>query len=298
MKFNRWFFSGLVTLSVCFGQDLETSNWNQGMLRAALRFAVEVPITTVAINTVPNVLTSKQSIENIFKHKGILGFYSGTPIEFLRSLLWHKRMQLMNDPWRIGIPTCEWEMQKQASGDEDSNGSYLEVTLIPREYDRSLSIAANLGAFEMAYMPLFRMRTACMLSTIREIRENMARADFSLYSGGYLRGVATFASWYSFFKAQDFANKHLSDHSFAQIGLVTASQAAVGAVTSPLYVVMINRQKLTDPCALPFFDSTWKTYQLHGSQVFWRAAKFGAGHSAVQAALTAGVMKCFEEKND
>jgi hypothetical protein len=296
MSINQWFLCALVTLSVCVGQEPDASHREKGILRAGLRFAVEVPLTTVAINTVPNGLTSKKSIEHILQNKGVFGFYSGTPIEILRSSLWYKRMQLMNDPWRIGIPTYELETQKHDRDDDVANDSYLAVTLIPREYDRSVSIAANLAVFEMVCMPLFRMRTACMLSTIKDIKENMVKADFSLYSGGYLRGAATFLSWYSFYKAQDFVNKHLSDHSFAQVGLLTASQAAVGAVTSPLYVVMINRQKLTDPSALPFFDSAWKTYRYQGSHVFWRAAKFGAGHSAVQAGLTAGVMKCFEEK--
>ncbi|MDP3641242.1 MAG: hypothetical protein Q8R43_02275 [Alphaproteobacteria bacterium] len=106
MKFNRYLLCMITTLSICFGQGEDQVLSNTATLRAAMRFAVEVPFNNVALNTVPEGLTARQSIAHILKQKGILGFYSGASIEVLRSALWYLRVQLMNDPWRVMVPEC------------------------------------------------------------------------------------------------------------------------------------------------------------------------------------------------
>lgn len=347
MKFNRYLLCMFTMLSVCFGQDEDSIVSNTATLRVAMRFAVEVPFNNVALNTVPDGLTVRQSIAHILTQKGIFGFYSGAQIEVLRSVLWYPRMQLMKDPWRISVPSCELEYYRhdesgvwdfwfgtkletprfiyQTISDNDvgdtttqywynphltdtqpkefnkaeiirRGGSYFSAQLGFVEYDHSLSVAANLAAFEMIIMPLFRIRNACMLYPWQSILKKASYIGETLYAGSTLRGGTTFASWYTFFKAQDYAKEHWEGDPLLQGAFTTGTQMVVGGVTAPFYVVMINRQKLTNPCALPFWTSLRETYLKQGAQVFTRSAKFGAAHASLQAALTVGVFSLCGEK--
>jgi hypothetical protein len=88
----------------------------------------------------------------------------------------------------------------------------------------------------------------------------------------------------------------LENKPLLQAAFTIGTQMLVGAATAPLYVVMINRQKLTNPCDRPFWASAWETYVRQGSHVFIRSAKFGAAHAGVQAALTVGVLRLCGEK--
>jgi hypothetical protein len=347
MKFNRYLLGIVTTLSVCLGQGDGSIYSNAAALRAAMRFAVEVPFNNIALNTVPDGFTTGQSIAHILKQKGVVGFYSGASVEVLRSALWYPRMQLMKDPWRIFVPTYEWEYHQydekaavdvnldkkvatprlvwQSIRYNDSNdktvfywfnphlcdnqpkefnkaeikrrgGSYFFAQLGFVEYDNCLSTAANLAGFEMIVMPLFRIRSALMLHPIKSVIESAPHIIDSLYAGSILRGISTVASWAAFFKAQEYAQEHWETHPLSQAAFTMGTQMLVGAATAPLYVVMINRQKLINPCDLPFLASAWETYLKQGSHVFIRSAKFGAAHAGVQAALTVGVLKLCGEK--
>ncbi len=293
MKLNRYLLGVVTTLSVCFGQgeDPTVSNTasNTATLRAAMRFAVEVPFNNVALNTVPDGLTTRQSIAHILKQKGILGFYSGSPIEVLRSALWYPRMQLMKDPWKVCAPVGSFK----PSTDEDSIRGF-NINFV--EYDPDISIATNLAAFEMAVMPLFRVRNACMLHSFQSVLENVSHMGKTLYVGSFLRGGTTFVNWASFSKAQGYAKEHWEGDPLLQGAFTTGTQMVVGGATAPFYVVMINRQKLTNPCVLSFLASLRETYFTQGSHVFMRSAKFGAAHSGVQAVLTVGVLRLCGEK--
>lgn len=230
MKFNRYLLCMSTMLSICFGQGEDSIVSNTATLRALARFAVEVPFNNVALNTVPEGLTVRQSIAYIFKQKGILGFYSGASIEILRSGLWYLRVQLMNDPWRISVPSCELEYYRhdengvwdfwfgakletprfvyQTISDNDlgdttthcrnlhlgdnpskefikaeikrRGGSYFSAQLGFIEYDNSVSVATNLAAFEMAVMPLFRVRNALMLHSRQSILDNAQHVSKTL----------------------------------------------------------------------------------------------------------------------
>ena len=280
MKFSRYLLGVITTLSVCFGQGEDSTFLNAATLRTAVRFAVEVPFNNVALNTVPEGLTARQSIAHILKQKGVLGFYSGAPIEILRSLLWYPRMQLMKDSWNIYIPVGSLE---------DGNINFVEC-------DPHVSTSVNLAAFEMGVMPLFRIRNAFMLHPFQSILDNGSHIGKTLYAGGTLRGGITFASWYTFFKAQEYAKDHWENNSLLQGAFTTGAQMVVGGLVAPLYVVMINRQKLTNPCVFPFWKSAWSIYLKQGSHVYIRSAKFGAAHAGMQAALTVGVLILCEEK--
>lgn len=278
MKINRGLFCLITTLSMCVGQGDDSTFSNAAILRTGMRFAVEVLFNNIALNTVPDGVTTRQSIAHILKQKGIVGFYSGAPIEVLRSALWYPRMQLMNEPWKVGVPV-----------------GALKSSLDFVEYDKSVSIAVNLAAFEMAVMPLFRVRNAWMLHSFQNILDKATHISETLYAGSVLRGGITFISWYSFFKAQEYAKEHWESRSLSQAAFTTGTQMLVGGVTAPLYVVMINRQKLTNPCSLPFLESVRETYLKQGAHVFARSAKFGAAHAGVQAVLTVGVLKLCTE---
>ncbi|MDP3641241.1 MAG: hypothetical protein Q8R43_02270 [Alphaproteobacteria bacterium] len=164
------------------------------------------------------------------------------------------------------------------------------------EYDKNVSKAANLAAFEMIVMPLFRIRNALMLHPFQSILKEASNLGKTLYAGGTLRGGITFASWYTFFKSQEYAKDHWENNSLLQGAFTTGTQMVVGGLVAPLYVVMINRQKLTNPCVFPFWKSAWSIYLKQGSHVYIRSAKFGAAHAGMQAALTVGVLILCEEK--
>lgn len=273
MKLNHCLLGIITTLSICVGQGDDSSFLNAVTLRTVMRFAIEVPFNNIALNTVPEGLTTRQSISHILKQKGVRGFFSGSPIELVRSALWYPRMQLMNEPWKVCVPVRS-----------------LESTLDFVEYDPHVSTATNLAAFEMIVMPLFRVRNVFMLHPLQNILDKASHIGETLYAGSALRGGITFASWYSFFKAQEYAKEHLESSPLSQAAFTTGTQMVVGAVTAPLYIVMVNRQKLTNPCELPFLESAWETYLKQGAHVFVRTAKFGAAHAGVQAALTVGVL--------
>jgi hypothetical protein len=67
MKFNRYLLGIVTTLSVCLGQGDDSIYSNAAALRAAMRFAVEVPFNNIALNTVPDGFTTGQSIAHILK---------------------------------------------------------------------------------------------------------------------------------------------------------------------------------------------------------------------------------------
>lgn len=349
MRFNRYLLGFVATLSVCVGQGDDSSFLDPATLRTGMRFAVEVPFNNIALNTVPDGLTTRQSIAHILKQKGILGFYSGTPIEILRSALWYPRMQLMKDPWHIYVPAFEWEYHLKNESfvlnvnldtkletpwfvyqvihynDSDNKtirywfnphlsknppaafnkeeleqrgGSYYFAQLGFVEYALCVTKAANLAAFEMVVMPLFRVRNAFMLHPLQNILDKASHISETLYAGSALRGWITFASWYSFFKAQEYAKENWERSPLTQAAFTTGTQMVVGAVTAPLYIVMINRQKLTNPCNRPFWESARETYLKQGAHVFTRSAKFGAAHAGIQAALTVGALSlCGEKKH-
>ena len=289
MKFNRYLLGIVTTLSVCLGQGDDSIFSNAATVRTAMRFAVEVPFNNIAMNTVPDGLTTHQSIAHILKQKGVRGFYSGSPIELLRSVLWYPRMQLMNDPWKVCVPVGSFQATQEGESTREFNINWVE-------YAPYVSTAANLAGFEMIVMPLFRVRSALMLHPMKSVIESAPHIIDSLYAGSILRGGTTFASWAAFFKAQEYAKDHWENYPLAQAAFIMGTQMLVGAATAPLYVVMINRQKLTNPCDLPLFASAWETYLKQGSHVFIRSAKFGAAHAGVQAALTVGVLKLCGEK--
>lgn len=289
MKFNRYLLGIITTLSISFAQGDESTFSKAATVRTAMRFAVEVPFNNIALNTVPEGLTTLQSIAHILKQKGILGFYSGTLIEIVRSALWYPRMQLMKDPWQVCVPVGFLESIQSGDSIRDININFVE-------YDKSASIAANLAAFEMVVMPLFRLRNALMLHPLQNILDKSSHISETLYAGSALRGGTTFASWYTFFKAQEYAKEHWESSPLTQAAFTTGTQMMVGAVSAPLYVVMVNRQKLTNPCVLPFWESVRETYLKQGAHVFTRSAKFGAAHSGIQAALTVGVLSLYGEK--
>lgn len=269
MKLGCGVMVGISVLSICQGQVDIPSFFDAATLRAGLRLAVEVPFNNIAINTVPDGLTFLQSSQHIFKHKGISGFYSGAFIEILRSGLWYPRMKVMENPYSIGLNI--------------------------RDHDPHLLRAANLTALEVIAMPLFRLRTVLMLHPFQSVVDSAPHIAQTLYAGSFLRGSATFTSWYAFFKAQDFASTQWSKQPWVQVAFTTVTQVITGIMTAPLYVVMINRQKLTNPCKSYFLQSAWQTYLNQGAHVFIRTAKFGAFHSGIQGALTAGVMICLEK---
>lgn len=319
MKFNRYLLGVITPLSICFGQEEDSIFSNTATLRAAVRFAVEVPFNNVALNTVPDGLTAGQSIAHILKQKGIFGFYSGASIEILRSVLLYFRVPLMKNPWRVLMPECfvqyygfaDPALLDKIKKDTDLmwqdrlcfkmrfgriDGVHISVQLGMFEYDKNISKAANLAAFEMAVMPLFRIRNVLMLYPFQSILNEASNLGKTLYAGSTLRGSITFASWYAFFKTQEHAKDFWEGNPLFQGAVTAGTQMVVGGLVAPLYVVMINRQKLTNPCGLPFFDSMWNTYIKQGSHVFVRSAKFGAANAGMQAALTVGALRLCGEQ--
>jgi hypothetical protein len=244
-------------LSTVFGQEKSVfGDIDVATMRAGLRFAVEVPINNIAANTVPNGLSTVESIRQIFKNKGAGGFYSGASIEFFRSALWYPRM------WII----------------EEGKG-------LPKEY-RDVAVAGGITSLEAVTMPLFRLRTAMMVEPFGSVTHNWRHVLSTMYSGTLLRSSATFPSWFLLNKVQAEAKSRWPNAPFAEGVAVTATQVGVALATSPIYVVLINRQKLTDPCNLPFLEALSHHYKCHGLPVFYRTAMFGAVHLGLQGALT------------
>jgi hypothetical protein len=239
-------------------------------LRATLRFAVEVPFNNVAANTVSKGSNVTESLMDIFSLKGVLGFYAGGSMEAARSLLWYPRM---------------WIIQQGATVSEE---------LIP------FTQATGVSALEAAAMPLFRVRTAMMVESKARFRRELYNVLRTAYSGTWLRSTASWVSWFVYFETDAWAKHNFQDNHLVAGVLTASSQLAVAAMTSPNYVVLINRQKLTEPCDLPFVEAVCHHYKCHGFTIFYRTAKLGAAHLVLQAALTTLVTGLFtdEKKGD
>jgi hypothetical protein len=115
------------------------------------------------------------------------------------------------------------------------------------------------------------------------------------YSGTCLRSSASWVSWFVYFETDALANKYFNDNYLVVGGLTAGSQLLAAALTAPIYVVLINRQKLTEPCNLAFWRAVSHHYKLHGLPIFTRTAKLGAGHLVLQAALTTLVTRIFTD---
>jgi hypothetical protein len=187
-------------------------------------------------------------------------------MEAARSLLWYPRM---------------WIMKQGAT--------------LPEEF-RSIALATGVAGMEAVAMPLFRIRTAMMVESKETFRHEMSKVLKTAYSGTGLRSFASWASWYVYFETDEWAKQYFKDNHLAAGGVTASSQIVVAALTAPIYVVLINRQKLTDPCELHFWEAVGHHYKLHGSSIFYRTAKLGAAHLAIQAVLTTFVTRFFTDK--
>lgn len=253
-------------ISISYASQDKSYGLDPATIRAGLRFAVEVPFNNLAANTVSQGCGVMSSIKNILNQKGVLGFYAGGTMEAGRSLLWYPRM---------------WFIQQ---GDGVS------------EEFRSISKATGISLMEALAMPLFRIRTAMMVESKERFRQELLNVLRTGYAGTGLRSSATWISWYVFFETDAFAKQYFKDNSFLASSFTACSQVGVAALTAPMYVVLINRQKLTDPCSLPFWDALGYHYKRYGLPIFYRTAKLGAGHLALQAGLTTCVTRLLTEK--
>ena len=252
-------------LSCIYAAKDERIGLDSATLRAGLRFAVEVPFNNVAANSISKGSRVRDSLRGIFSSKGMCGFYAGGSMEAARSLLWYPRMWIIHQ------------------------GADLPCGL------NSIAQAIGVAALEAATMPLFRARTAMMVESRETFRHEISKVLKTAYSGTGLRTSASWVSWYVYFETDAFARQYFKDNHLA-LGVVTvSSQVGVAVLTAPIYVVLINRQKLTDPCELSFWDSVGHHYKLHGSTIFYRTAKLGAAHLTLQAVLTTLVTRFFTD---
>lgn len=265
MNFNRYLLGMITTLSVCLGQSDE-SIFSAATWRAALRFVVEVPAATIATNATSQGSSVSRSIRNILTRDGVFGFYKAIPVEIGRSALWYPRMGIMQES--------------------------KEVSTQYKPLVQSVGVAI----IEAASMPLFRARTALMVESREKFFHEILSVLKTAYTGTGLRFVATWFSWGVYFKTDSLTKEHLKDNPFLAASFIGCSQAGAAVLTAPIYVVLINRQKLTDPCELPFFEALGQHYKRHGLPIFYRTAKLGAVHLVLQAALTNFVMHMFEGK--
>lgn len=252
-------------LSCVYAAKDEWVGLDSATLRAGLRFAVEVPFNNVAANSISKGSRVTDSLKGIVSLKGIWGFYAGGSMEAARSLLWYPRM---------------WIIQQ---------GADLPYGL------SSIAQATGVAALEAATMPLFRFRTVMMVESKEVFRHEISKVLKTAYSGTGLRTSASWVSWYAYFEADALARHYFKDNHLAAGVVTVSSQVGVAALTAPIYVVLINRQKLTDPCELSFCYSVGHHYKLHGSTIFYRTAKLGAVHLALQAALTMFVTRFFTD---
>ena len=75
-----------------------------------------------------------------------------------------------------------------------------------------------------------------------------------------------------------------------RFAFTTGTQMSMAVAMAPIFVVLINRQKLTNPCSLSFGQALKFYYHQHGIPIFARTAGLGAILLGVQASLTAGAM--------
>ncbi len=233
-------------------------------VRAGLRFVFEVPFNNIAANTVPDNKTIAQSISHILKSKGPIGFYSGGNIELLRSTIWLPRMWMLeNAPQHL----------------------QSDLTIQSPHAIHSLT-ACGVAATEAVFMPLFRIRNAAMLSNSTSIFAHKSHILNTLYAGNLPKSIATFISWDAYLYANSTAEHYFTDSRTASVLLTSSAQLASAIVTTPLYVVILNRQHPTDHCTRPFWQSLSHQYRLHGMPLFYRTAAIGSGHLVLQALLT------------
>jgi hypothetical protein len=190
-------------------------------------------------------------------------------VEVLRSGLWYPRM---------------WLLQQ---------GSSQAADLLHLSDHKNMTIhlaAAGVTGLEALTMPLYRVRTALMVEHKDTVRRNIVQVFRTLYTGTGLRSIPTFLTWDAFLFAQAYAKEHMSDRPISRLAFTTGTQMGMAVIMAPIFVVLINRQKLTNPSHLPFWDALKFHYQHHGLPIFARTAGLGAILLGVQAGLTASAI--------
>lgn len=255
MKFQLGVLALNLTLSVLWAQGDETKGSISGILRTGMRFAIEVPLNNISANIVSAGRPLIDSARHIIKTKGIKGFYSGGSIELLYSTLWYPRMRLLQ-----------------------------------KGTDNVHSIAASITALEALTMPLYRMRTALMVEQRSTVQKHIVYILKTVYRGTLLRAAPTFLSWDAFLLTQAYSKQYMKESPLRSMALTTGTQMGIAFAMAPIYVVLINRQKLTEPCSLPFLQSLKHHYIHFGAPLYARTACFGAALLGMQAVLTVGAM--------
>lgn len=273
MKIKYWLMGALFGISICLGQESARID-SSSTARVGLRLLVELPFNNISFNMLTDGRSLKESFQHIFRTKGMSGLYSGMPIEAVRSLLWYPRM---------------WALQE--------GPAFLERKMCFHNKDNHIIshlAAAGISGVEALTMPLYRVRTALMVEEKETVKRQFVQLMRTLYTGTVLRTVPLFFTWDAFLLTKIYAQKKFPDSPGTVFAISTLTQASMGVLMTPIYVVLVNRQKLTNPCTLPFLQSLRHHYTLHGMPIFVRTAGIGFILLGVQAALTAGVMLFLE----
>lgn len=269
MKIKYGLMGFLWGLSICFGQESGKFDYSS-TARVGLRLLVELPFNNISFNMLTDGRSLKESLQHILRTKGMGGLYSGMPIEVARSLLWYPRM------WALQEGPAFLERKVGLDNKDNHIVSHLA--------------AAGISGMEALTMPLYRVRTALMVEEKETVKRQFVQVMRTLYTGTVLRTVPLFFTWDAFLLTKIYAQKKFPDSSGSVFAISTLTQASMGVLMTPIYVVLVNRQKLTNPCTLPFLQSLRYHYTLHGMPIFMRTAGIGFVLLGLQAALTAGVM--------
>lgn len=234
-----------------------------GTVRSGLRVLCEVPLANISTNAVTACSPVWTAAKDIFHTKGFSGFYSGISAESARALLWYPRMWILrNGP----------NYYANNVGCSASTGEYLT--------------AATITAFESVLMPLYRYRTALMAEQREVVKRSTQQILRSAYSGTALRATPTFISWAVFLKSEAYAKQHYANAPVVNSLITMGPQILIGFLSSPIYVVLLNRQKLTEPCNMAFIPAVKHYYARCGSSVFLQNGIMGAAMMGVGTLIT------------